>query len=74
MTAPDLPSLKESKVDVLVVGAGPAGYMATLWLARMGIKTKFIDKRSTKIFTGQADGLQVRYLSLLSATPWNVQT
>ena len=33
--------------------------MAALWLARLGINTKFIDKRSTKIFTGQADGLQV---------------
>lgn len=67
MTAPDLPSVNESKVDVLVVGAGPAGYMATLWFARMGIKTKFIDKRSTKIFTGQADGLQVRMPSVLNS-------
>ncbi|KAL1896133.1 hypothetical protein Sste5346_004875 [Sporothrix stenoceras] len=64
MTVPDLHAVNESKVDVLVVGAGPAGYMATLWFARMGIKTKFIDKRSTKIFTGQADGLQPRVLEV----------
>lgn len=38
--------------------------MAALWLARLGIKTKFIDKRSTKIFTGQADGLQPRVLEV----------
>ncbi|KAK3312728.1 phenol 2-monooxygenase [Apodospora peruviana] len=64
MAVPTQPPLKESKVDVLIVGAGPAGYMAALWLARLGINTKFIDKRSTKIFTGQADGLQPRVLEV----------
>ncbi|KAB5580383.1 FAD binding domain-containing protein [Coniochaeta sp. 2T2.1] len=64
MAVPELAPLKESKVDVVIVGAGPAGYMAALWFARMGIKAKFIDKRSTKIFTGQADGLQPRVLEV----------
>ncbi|KAK3381032.1 phenol 2-monooxygenase [Podospora didyma] len=64
MAVPTLPPPKESNVDVLIVGAGPAGYMAALWLAKLGIKTKFIDKRSTKIFTGQADGLQPRVLEV----------
>lgn len=39
-----------SKVDVLIVGAGPAGLMAANWLSRLNVKTRIIDKRGTKIF------------------------
>lgn len=41
-----------SKVDVLIIGAGPAGLMAATWMARCGINARVIDKRGTKIFTG----------------------
>ncbi|PGH05138.1 hypothetical protein AJ79_06886 [Helicocarpus griseus UAMH5409] len=58
-------SVKESNVDVLIIGAGPAGYMAATWFARMGVDARIIDKRSTNIVTGQADGLQPRSLELL---------
>ena len=57
----------ESNVDVLIVGAGPAGYMAALWFARLGVNARIIDKRSTKIFTGQADGLQPRALEVFNS-------
>lgn len=50
----------ESTVDVLIVGAGPAGLMAALWMARLGIKARIVDKRGSKVFSGQADGLSVR--------------
>ncbi|BCS25308.1 uncharacterized protein APUU_50019S [Aspergillus puulaauensis] len=60
----ELNSPQESEVDVLIVGAGPAGYMAALWLARLGVNTRIIDKRSARIFTGQADGLQPRVLEV----------
>lgn len=39
-----------SQVDVLIVGAGPAGLMAANWLSRLNVKTRIIDKRGTKIF------------------------
>lgn len=55
------PKHTESNCDVLIVGAGPAGYMAATWFARTGIKCRIIDKRSNKIFAGQADGLQVSF-------------
>ncbi|QKX53821.1 uncharacterized protein TRUGW13939_00901, partial [Talaromyces rugulosus] len=55
---------KENEVDVLIIGAGPAGYMAELWFARLGVNTRIIDKRSARIFTGQADGLQPRVLEV----------
>ncbi|KAF7916389.1 uncharacterized protein EAE98_010689 [Botrytis deweyae] len=56
-----------SKVDVLIIGAGPAGLMAATWMARCGINARIIDKRGTKIFTGQADGLQCRTLEILDS-------
>jgi phenol 2-monooxygenase len=40
---------KTDHVDVLIVGAGPAGLMMATWLARCGIKTRIVDKRGTKV-------------------------
>jgi phenol 2-monooxygenase len=39
----------EDHVDVLIVGAGPAGLMLANWMSRLGIKTRIVDKRSTKV-------------------------
>ncbi|KAJ0288742.1 hypothetical protein CBS470a_004731 [Colletotrichum nupharicola] len=49
--------LPESEVDVLIIGAGPAGLMLALWLARLGVKARIVDKRTAKIYSGQADGI-----------------
>lgn len=57
-----------SEVDVLIIGAGPAGLMAAACLARYGVhNVRIVDKRATKIFTGQADGLNPRSLEVLQA-------
>ena len=63
---PALP-LPESKTDVLIIGAGPAGLMSATWMARLGVKARIVDKRFTKIFTGQADGLQCRSLEIFDS-------
>ncbi|PLN78989.1 FAD binding domain-domain-containing protein [Aspergillus taichungensis] len=60
-------STKESHTDVLIVGAGPAGLMLANWLSRCNIKTRIVDKRGTKVFSGQADGLQCRTLEILDS-------
>ncbi|KAM5354740.1 hypothetical protein ACJ41O_001387 [Fusarium nematophilum] len=57
----------ESNVDVLIVGAGPAGLMAAAWMAHCGVNARIVDKRNTKIFCGQADGLQCRSLEVLDS-------
>ncbi|KAI1465824.1 putative phenol 2-monooxygenase [Daldinia caldariorum] len=57
----------ESNVDVLIIGAGPAGLMAACWMAHCGVTTRIIDKRGTKIFSGQADGLQCRSLEIFDS-------
>ncbi|KAI1491828.1 phenol hydroxylase [Biscogniauxia mediterranea] len=57
----------ESNVDVLIIGAGPAGLMAAAWMAHCGVKTRIVDKRNAKIFCGQADGLQCRSLEIFDS-------
>ncbi|KAK5168431.1 uncharacterized protein LTR77_007001 [Saxophila tyrrhenica] len=56
-----------SHTDVLIVGAGPAGLMMAAWLARCGVDARCVDKRGTKIFNGQADGLQCRTLEIFDS-------
>lgn len=41
--------------------------MLAAWMARCGIHTRIVDKRSTKIFSGQADGLQIRSLEIFDS-------
>ncbi|KAF2729992.1 hypothetical protein EJ04DRAFT_474619 [Polyplosphaeria fusca] len=60
-------NIPESQCDVLIVGAGPAGLMMATWMAHCGIKARIVDKRGTKIFAGQADGLQIRSLEIFDS-------
>jgi 2-polyprenyl-6-methoxyphenol hydroxylase-like FAD-dependent oxidoreductase len=41
--------------------------MMAAWMARCGINARIVDKRSTKIFSGQADGLQLRSLEIFDS-------
>ena len=36
---------KESHIDVLIIGAGPAGVMCANALARAGVRVRIVDKR-----------------------------
>ncbi|KXN90667.1 Phenol 2-monooxygenase [Leucoagaricus sp. SymC.cos] len=58
---------KEIEVDVLIIGAGPAGLSASNALARAGINVKVIDKRPVKLAAGQADGIQPRTVEVLQS-------
>lgn len=40
----------ESKVDVLIIGAGPAGVMAANALAMAGVDVRIVDKRWVSVF------------------------
>ncbi|GAA6061800.1 hypothetical protein JCM10212_004856 [Sporobolomyces blumeae] len=60
----------ESKVDVLIIGAGPAGCMALDVLARYkdrGLTCRILDKRSAQLDNGQADGLNSRTLEIFES-------
>ncbi|GAA6001581.1 hypothetical protein JCM10207_006738 [Rhodosporidiobolus poonsookiae] len=54
-------------VDVLIVGAGPAGLMLATWLAKLKVKCKIVDKRSVKVLSGQADGVQCRTVEVFQS-------
>lgn len=55
------------RVDVLIVGAGPAGLIAATALSIFNIKVRVIDKRPHVVTYGQADGIQSRTLEILQS-------
>ncbi|KAG8883883.1 hypothetical protein FRB97_005721 [Tulasnella sp. 331] len=67
MASSDFASVPESKVDVLVIGAGPAGLMCANALAMAGVNVRIIDKRPNAVAAGQADGIQPRTIEVLQS-------
>ncbi|MBE3050191.1 FAD-dependent monooxygenase, partial [Candidatus Bathyarchaeota archaeon] len=43
-------------------------------MAQCGVKTRIIDKRNTKVFCGQADGLQCRSLEIFDSLGFGDRT
>lgn len=41
--------------------------MLGAWMARYGVNTRIVDKRSTKVHVGQADGLNTRSLEIFDS-------
>ena len=50
--------------DVLIIGAGPTGLVLALWLARMGVRVRIIDKTAEPGTTSRALAVQARTLEL----------
>lgn len=55
------------KVDVLIIGAGPAGLMAANALSSFGVSVRVIDQRPNSVIVGQADGIQPRTIEVLQS-------
>jgi 2-polyprenyl-6-methoxyphenol hydroxylase-like FAD-dependent oxidoreductase len=53
-----------SRIDVLVVGAGPTGLVLALWLTKLGVKVRIIDKAGAPGTTSRALAVQARTLEL----------
>jgi 2-polyprenyl-6-methoxyphenol hydroxylase-like FAD-dependent oxidoreductase len=49
---------------VLIVGAGPTGLVLALWLTRLGVRVRIVDKRAEVEATSRAIGVQARTLEL----------
>jgi len=58
--------LKSHDVEVLVIGAGPTGLVAALWLRRLGVEVMCIDKLSEPSTRPKANCVQTRTIELMS--------
>ena len=47
--------------DVLIIGAGPTGLVLALWLTRLGVKVRIIDKTAEPGTTSRALAVQARF-------------
>jgi phenol 2-monooxygenase len=56
-----------SEVDLLIIGAGPAGLMAAAWASSCKLNTRIIDEKDARVRTGQADGLHCRTLEVMDS-------
>ncbi|OAA39636.1 PheA/TfdB family FAD-binding monooxygenase [Beauveria brongniartii RCEF 3172] len=55
-----------SITDVLIVGAGPTGLALAIWLTKLGVAVRIIDKATTIATTTRALAVQARTLELYS--------
>ncbi len=53
-----------AQTEVLIVGAGPTGLVLALWLAKLGVKLRIIDKTAGPGTTSRALAVQARTLEL----------
>src|SRR6266566_846056 len=52
------------RTDVLIIGAGPTGLVLALWLTRLGIRVRVVDKTTEPGTTSRALAVQGRTLEL----------
>jgi len=52
--------------DVLIIGAGPTGLVFALWLTRLGVRVRIVDKTAEPGTTSRALAIQARTLELYS--------
>lgn len=53
-----------NRCDVLIIGAGPTGLVLALWLSKLGIQVRILDKTAVPGTTSRALAVQARTLEL----------
>ncbi|KAG1792026.1 FAD binding domain-containing protein [Suillus plorans] len=62
-----VPLVCHSEVDVLIIGAGPAGLMCANALANARVNVRIVDQRAFKITTGYGDGFTPRTVEVFQS-------
>jgi len=62
MSTMNVSSMRDT--EVLIVGAGPTGLVLALWLARLGVRVRIVDKTAEPGTTSRALAVQARTLEL----------
>ena len=57
---------KSPDTEVLIVGAGPTGLVLALWLTRLGVRVRIVDKTAEPGTTSRALAVQARTLEFYS--------
>jgi 2-polyprenyl-6-methoxyphenol hydroxylase-like FAD-dependent oxidoreductase len=57
-------TLKMTDAEVLIVGAGPTGLVLALWLTKMGVRVRIIDRSAQPGTTSRALAVHARTLEL----------
>jgi 2-polyprenyl-6-methoxyphenol hydroxylase-like FAD-dependent oxidoreductase len=66
-TAVDYPTGEAKRIaDVFIAGAGPTGLVLALWLTRLGVRVRIVDKTAEPGTTSRALAVQARTLELYS--------
>src|SRR5438105_503038 len=55
-----------AQTDVLIIGAGPTGLVLALWLTRLGVRVRIVDKTAEPGTTSRALAVQARTLEFYS--------
>ena len=55
-------SSKFRDAEVLIVGAGPTGLVLAVWLTRLGVRVRIVEKLAAPETTSRAIGVQARTL------------
>jgi len=64
LLACDMAVSANAETDVLIIGAGPTGLVLGLWLTRLGVRVRIIDKTAEPGTTSRALAVQARTLEL----------
>ncbi|KAG2159492.1 FAD binding domain-containing protein [Suillus bovinus] len=62
-----IPFVRHSEVDVLIIGAGPAGLMCANALACARVNVRIVDQRAFKVTAGYGDGISPRTIEVLQS-------
>lgn len=59
-----MPNARPHETEVLIVGAGPTGLVLAIWLARLGIRIRVVDRNAERSTTSRAVAVQARVLEM----------